>query len=173
VKLKPSRPLTDAAGLAVLAAVPFVAVEITLPGERGRAADAFVLLLGALLLLALVRITAAPREDEEPSVFELAARERPPPGAQLAELARMERDVVLATAERFDNPHRIRPLLRDIAELRLAATRGLDIRHDRDEARALVGDDVWELVDPERDPEAAPKLDLDRLERAVSTLERL
>jgi hypothetical protein len=173
MRLRLSRPLTDAAGMGAFVTVPFVAVLITLPGDRGLAAEVYILVLGALFLVALVRMTGEARQEGRRSLFEHAAKEQPASPDPLAELARMERDVVLATAERFDSPQRVRPLLRDIAELRLAATRGIDLRADREEAHAVLGDDVWELVDPERDPEAGPKLDLDRLEHAVSTLERL
>jgi hypothetical protein len=54
----------------------------------------------------------------------------------------------------------LRPLLAEIAEARLHA-RGIDAARDPADARALLGDPLWELVRPDREP---PE---DRLARAV------
>jgi hypothetical protein len=167
------RPLAASGGLAGVAAVPLIVVLLIRPGDRSRALDVYVLFLGAVILLALARMTAAKDRPESPP----AARRRPhPESARLPELARIEREVVLATGSEFDQHVRIKPLLRDVVEHRLWARRGVDLGEESERAQELLGPEVWELVRPEPpDPNSryVRGLDLAALRRVLDTVESL
>ncbi len=96
--------------------------------------------------------------------------------SQLAELARVEREVSLATGTAFDVHYRLRPALREVAAHRLATRRGIDLDRDPQAARAALGDEVWAIVKPDRERPAyhhAPGVPLERVRRAVEALERI
>jgi hypothetical protein len=166
--------LFRSAGLLTLGTIPFIVVLIALPGDRGRATDAYLLYLGAILLLALVRLTKRGASGE--SSFEHLAKPHPYTAEQLPELARMERNVVLATAKQFDSRQRIRPILREIAEHRLATSRGIYMDDDPGRAREVLGEEAWDLIHFEQDEldrRRGRGLELERLERVVQSLERI
>ena len=166
--------LFRSAGLLTLGTIPFVVVLIALPEDRGRATDAFLLYLDAILLLALVRLTKSGTSGE--SSFERLATRPSSETEQLPELARMERNVVLATAKQFDSRQRIRPILREIAEHRLATSRGIYMDDDPDRAREVLGEEAWDLIHFEQDEldrRRGRGLELERLERVVDSLENI
>src|SRR6266542_7085503 len=169
------RPFIISGALAAVGAVPFLIMLVVRPGDRTRAADIYILFLGALLLLALVRVTAEGRRKARPSLLDLDEERSTPPG-QLPELARVEREVVLGTAREFDLHLRIRPLLRDVAEQRLWRIHGIDFEREPDRAREVLGEEAWELVKPDRPaPNARFRqgLDLPGLTRVVDTIEEV
>jgi hypothetical protein len=93
-----------------------------------------------------------------------------------AMLARLEQEVALGAAGSFDLHHHLRPRLRTIAAELLTARRRISLDGDRLEARALLGEEAWELVRKDRSPPedrlargAAP----DVLDRVVASLELL
>jgi len=96
---------------------------------------------------------------------------RPPPS-----LARLEQLSALGVASSFDLQYRLLPPLRAIASGVLEARRGIDLDRDRDEARPILGEEAWELLEPSR---AAPVDRLSRgmtqsgLTRVVDSLERV
>jgi hypothetical protein len=160
-----------AVGVGLLVAV-LIAVT-TVP--RTRLADGYVLFVGGLLLVGLVRATSAAGASEEASVYERALRRRGRAPARPSELARIEREVVLASTSSFDVHYRLRPILREVAAHRLAG-RGIDLDAGAPETRALLGEDVWELVRPDREPpddRFGPGLPLSRLRTTLDTLERI
>lgn len=164
----------QSAGLLTLGTVAFIGILLTLPGDRSVAADAYFLFLGAILLLALVRLTRGVARADALS-FDRLAEGRPTEEEQLPELARMERNVVLATAKQFDSRQRIRPILREIAEHRLATNRGIFMDDDPDRAREALGEEAWDLIhfdQDESDRRRGRGLELERLERVVDRLER-
>jgi hypothetical protein len=70
---------------------------------------------------------------------------------------------------------RLRPLLVEIAELRLAR-RGLRLDRDPVEARRLLGPAAWELVRPDRPPPPgrdAPGVEAQGLDEVLEALEAL
>jgi hypothetical protein len=90
------------------------------------------------------------------------------------QLARVERIASLSSASTFDVHYRLRPLVRNIAQARLAR-RGVDLELQPDAARAIVGDRVWELIRPDIEPPPdrhARGLDRDELRQLVEALER-
>ncbi|HEX2302354.1 MAG TPA: hypothetical protein VHH57_01915 [Gaiella sp.] len=132
-----------------------------------------VVLLALGLGAALGRLhRAVPRR---PSQFESAFTMTPSPPARPVSLARIEREVTLATGTAFDVHFRLRPVLREIAT-GLLLRRGLDLERSPDRARSVLGPELWELVRPDRPPpedRTAPGLPIAAVERAVDDLERL
>jgi hypothetical protein len=134
---------------------------------------AYVLALTCIALVALAR-EAHVSHDWERSTSELeralaprtTTRERP------TELVRVERDVTLSVANAGELHTRLLPKLRDVATARLAVDRGVSFAH----AREILGDDVWDLLRPDRPAPAdrsAPGLPLARIADLVDTIERL
>lgn len=165
------RHFAESGVLAALGTIPLVVILLVYPGETSRALDVYVVFLGALFLLALVRI--APGEREE--VRGLAPREDRPPD-RIVELDRLERDVVLATGSELEQHVRIKPLLRDVVEDRLWRSRGVELDASPDRARELLGEELYELVRPGRpDPDARyfRGLDLERLTRVLDRIEAI
>jgi hypothetical protein len=69
----------------------------------------------------------------------------------------------------------LRPLLREIAAARLNRRRVRLVRN-ADEARAMLGDDLWEIVRPGRPRPADPRargVSLEQLAQMTDRLERL
>ena len=88
----------------------------------------------------------------------------------------MERQLVLGVADADHAHRRLLPLLRAAAAARLSARHGLELERRPDAARALLGDDTWELLRPDRpepDDRNAPGLPMGQLRDVISTLERL
>jgi hypothetical protein len=136
-------------GLVVTLAAGIVA--LTTSGGHAILLDVYLLCLGGVLLLALVRTTRARSTDVRPSPFDqaFAAMRRNP--AESGELA-LVRDLELSTYNGFHLHARVRPLLRDIAAHRLRARYGVELDLEPGRARELVGTDAWELVRPDRPP---------------------
>jgi hypothetical protein len=94
--------------------------------------------------------------------------------ARPAGLEQAERIVVLAAVNSFDLHLRLRPRLQAIAEHRLASRRGL--RLDSREAREALGEELWELLRPERpspDDRFAPGLPLAGQRAALDRIEKI
>ena len=92
-----------------------------------------------------------------------------------ADLERIERVVATGGATKADVHSRLRPLLREIALARLLR-RGVRLDQSPDAARALLGDELWEIVRPGRPrPEdlRAPGVSFEQLTAIVDRLERL
>jgi hypothetical protein len=68
----------------------------------------------------------------------------------------MERELELGIADATHAHRRLLPLLRAAAEARLASRRGVDLDRRPDVAEARLGEDVWELLRPDR-PEPADR----------------
>ena len=62
----------------------------------------------------------------------------------------MDREIVLGIADADHAHRRLLPLLRSAAAARLAARHGFELDRRPAAARALLGDEVWELLRPDR-----------------------
>ncbi len=149
-------------------------VVVAAPGAAGLVAHIWLVAVLALALgFALVRLRRAiPRRA---SAFDAAFAPSRPTRARPASLARVEREVTLATGTAFDVHYRLRPLVAPLST-GLLLRRGVDPERRPDEARALLGPDLWELVRPGRpapDDRTAPGIPLAAAERMVDDLERL
>ena len=160
--------LAAAVGAALLLASLFY------PVPRARAVDGYLLFLGALVAFALVQATRAASPASAESGYERALRRRRRRPARPPELEKLEREVVLAAMSSFDLHMRMRPLLREIAGHRLATRRGLDLDRGGPEVEAVLGEDLWQLLRPGREPphdRFAPGLPLGDLRRVLDRIE--
>jgi hypothetical protein len=108
-------------------------------------------------------------------VFEPGLRPRVKTELWPAQLVRLERIIEWSGSNGLDAHTRLRPLLVEIAEVRLAR-RGLRLDRDVADARRLLGSTAWELVRPDRPPprdREAPGIAPRDLEEILDALEAL
>jgi hypothetical protein len=137
---------------------------------------AYVLVLAAIVLATLTRLARGASEWREASQFERALRTGADTPVRPPELVRTEREITLGSVSANHLHTRLLPILRGAAAARLAAHHRVELEHRPDAARALLGDEAWELLRPDRPPPEdrnAPGLPLRRLRALVDTLERL
>ncbi len=129
---------------------------------------------------ALVLAVALPRTLRRPDA--LGPRRRrarlrgPRRRATTPDLASLDRLLSLSVASAEDVHVRLRPLVTDLARQRLADHAGVRLDADPGAARALLGDEAWELVRPDRPPPADRRgrgLPPERLRAIVESLERI
>jgi hypothetical protein len=168
------KSVSGAVTLAVTATVAAGIVLLLAPGHAALVGHTLLVVLLALsLAVALDRLQRA--VPTQSSGFDAAFAPEAATRARPASLARVEREVSLATGTAFDVHYRLRPTVRSVAN-GLLLRRGIDLERRPDRARPLLGADVWELVRPDRpapDDRTARGLELDAIERAVDSLERL
>jgi hypothetical protein len=159
-------------GAVVSATAGIVAVATS--GGRALLLDVYLLCLGGVVLLALVRLTRA-RAARATSPFDRASeamRARPPD----PEDRTLVRELELATFSAFHLHARVRPILRDIAAHRLRARYGVELDREAARARELIGAQAWELVRPDRprpDDRLARGPNVAQLKRVVDELEAI
>jgi hypothetical protein len=158
--------------------LPFVLVNVALivllgvrPIATSTILAAYVLALAAIALELVTRVLAARSSIEARSEFEHALARKPTEWTRPPELVRIERELTLGVASAGHLHMRLLPLLREIATARL----GFDTARVPERARGLLGDDVWELLRPDRPAPAdrnAPGVTQRQLERCIEALER-
>jgi hypothetical protein len=127
--------------------------------------------IGAVIGLAALAVRL-PAGDP---VFEPGLRPRVKTDPWPAQLVRLERVVEWSGSSDLDAHTRLRPVLIEIAEVRLAR-RGLRLDRDVAEARRLLGSTTWELLRPNRPPPSdrdAPGISPHELEEMLEALEAL
>jgi hypothetical protein len=112
--------------------------------------------VAAIALVLLVRHSRDGRAPQHAGRFEAALRGRKETPQQPVELLRMERELELGIADATHAHRRLLPLLRAAATARLASRRGVELDRRPEAAEALLGEDVWELLRPDR-PEPADR----------------
>lgn len=126
---------------------------------------AYVLALAATALVVLARLARTQEEWERAtSELERALAPRPPLRARPNELVRVERDLVLSTANEADFHARLRPMLLEIAAARV------------EQPEKALDRESWELLRPDRrlpDDRGAPGPSLARVGGLVDAIERL
>jgi hypothetical protein len=138
------------------------------------AAELGFVVLGALGA-AVCLVALAVRLPADQRVFESGLRPRVRTVVWPAQLVRLERIVQWSGSSAVDSHTRLRPVLVEIAEVRLTR-RGLRLDRDVAEARRLLGPKVWELVRPDRPAPRdrdAPGLAAGDLEEILDALEAL
>ncbi|HKN63742.1 MAG TPA: hypothetical protein VJV76_05355 [Gaiellaceae bacterium] len=156
-----------------LAVIALVALLAPPKLATSRALAIWLVIVAALVLVALIRESRERAGPIPPSRFEQALRRRKPATAQPEELVRMEREILLGIAD-ADHAHRqLLPLLRATASARIAARHGLEPGRRPELERELLGEEVWQLLRPDR-PEPAdrhgPGL---RQEQVVAVIEKV
>lgn len=157
----------------MLATAALLLVRVFVPGRNELALDVYVLILGGMALLALVSWLrqAIPDPMESPVAETLQRRSAHP--ERIAELDRLERELYLGSTTAFDLHYRLRPVLREIAANRLER-HGLQLDAGGSRVREALGNDLWEIVRPDREPPGdrhAPGPGLARMRRIVEQLE--
>lgn len=152
-----------AAGRALaLPTAALLAIVVFAPGRIELGVRIYALLFCAavivVLLLALRRAYPDESALHEPKA-RAATRVRPP------SLARVELETALAVAGSFDLHYHLVPRLRALAAGLLRSRRQLSLAEDQGAAHAILGDEAWELVRPDR---PAPQ---DRLAKGIAPRE--
>lgn len=146
------------------------------PLSTQRLLSVYVLALAAVGLAALARVAQPGEERLLASQFERALAGRRTGPSRPPELVRTERELILGIGSAGHAHRRLLPLLREAAAARLAAGHGIELARRPDAARALLGEEAWELLRPDR-PEPvdrnAPGIPSARVEELVTTLESL
>jgi Ser/Thr protein kinase RdoA (MazF antagonist) len=166
----PRRPI-----LPVLAASSALVVLLAVrPLSTARALAIWVVLVAAIALLLLVRHSRDSRGGG--ARFEAALRRPQSSAPEPVELLRMERDLELGIAGAAHAHRRLLPILREAAAARLGARHGIELERRPDAARELLGEDVWDLLRPDR-PEPAdrfgPGIARARVAAAIERVESL
>jgi len=138
-------------GLVISAAAGVAAVASS--GGHAILLDVYLLCMGGVLLLALVRVTRAQAPAARDSRFDAALTAMRRPAAESGEPA-LVRDLELSTYSAFHLHARLRPVLREVAAHRLRARYGVELDAEPARAHELVGAAAWELVRPDRPPPA-------------------
>jgi hypothetical protein len=159
-------------GLVFSAAIGFAALAVS--GLRDALLEVYLLGIGGVLLLALVRTTSETGSGKRESDFDRAvadmSRRHPSDSGELT----MVNDVQQSVASTFHLHTRLRPILREIAAHRLSMRFGVDLQREPDRARELIGVEAWDLVRPERPPPSdrlAPGPPASQLSKVVEQLE--
>ena len=157
---------------------PTIALTVALAIAPERAELEAHVWLVVVLGLALISLRRSVRSTypPSPSPFLQSLDGRREKIDRPASLLRVEREVSMARASAFDVHFRLRPTLGTLATELLAFRRGVDLSRSPEQSRAVLGDDLWELVRPDRPhpPQRhAPGIDAERLERVVTALERV
>ena len=129
---------------AVISVVAGLAVLLT-PLPLGLAGRFWMVALGIVAASALIRAgLASHRQLAVPAArLRRSAGKAPdrPPG-----LAEVERAVDFGSWSQSDLQHRLRPILVEVAEHRLGSLRGIDLQRQPERARAVLGEDLWQLM---------------------------
>jgi hypothetical protein len=168
------RILRRALGLAAIASAIAGALALFTHGFGAAVLDGWLLAMGAVILLALVRL-ARLRAPAATSTLDEAAQRMRTPEPVPPELA-LERDLILSRAIDFHFYVRLRPVLREIAAHRLRTSYGIELDREPGRARDLIPAQAWAVVDPHRPPpndRLAPGPTLEQLSAVVHELERL
>jgi hypothetical protein len=170
------RPVVVRWALGVLAATMAVLASWWLaPGRRELELDLFVLVLGGMSMLAMTSWLKQVAPADERSELEAALVPHARQSPTVQELDRLERELSMGAARAFDLHSRVRPVLREVASARLAR-RGLELDPRSEPVRELLGDELADLLDPDRqlpDDRQAAGPGLDRLGATIERLERL
>jgi hypothetical protein len=170
------RLLSGAALMTMLATLAYVVARLAAPGRRALWLDVYLLVLGAIAVFAAVLATRQAFPLDNRSLLAAALEREPREPLRPQELERLEREVTLGTSTAFDLHYRLRPILREVAEQRLADRRGLRLDRGGREVEAALGEELWELVRPDRKPPKeryARGLAPEAVRQAVERLESL
>jgi hypothetical protein len=159
-------------GAVVLGALVLIVALTVAPQHAEVAADVYLIFFGGLVLLGLAVVTGRSGASVQDSAFEDARRPRPRrPEGTLPALERLTRELSLGTQSAFDYHFRLRPVLTEITEARLAA-RGRRL----EDAERLLAPEAWDLVRPDRPAPTdrhAAGADPNAVRRLVEALEKI
>jgi hypothetical protein len=161
--------------LVLLPSLGLVVALLIAPQRATLAIHVWLLIVLGLAFLAFLRLVQA-LYHPAPSPFERSLRRQQPAAERPGSLSRLEREVSMAGSAAFDVHFRLRPVIAELATELLSSRRGIDLERDPDRAHAALGDDVWELVRPDRTQPTerhGSGIDEAQLGRVVTALERV
>jgi hypothetical protein len=141
---------------AVVAAVVLLALLALRPLATPRALAIWIVVVTAIVLLVLVRHSRGGHRLQHTGRFEATLRGRKEAPQPPVDLLRMERELELGIADATHAHRRLLPLLRAAATARLDSRHGIELERRPEAAEALLGEEVWELLRPDR-PEPADR----------------
>ena len=136
----------------------------------------WVVLVAALVLVVLLQHSRQRGRPEHPARFEQALSRGKRADPEPVELLRMERELMLGIANADHAHRRLLPLLRAAAAAHLSARHGLELERRPEAARSLLGEDVWELVRPDRpapEDRHGPGVPRERIAAVIERVESL
>jgi hypothetical protein len=169
------RTLVRPAVAALLGAMALGVAIAVRPGDSNLAVEAFVLLIGAIAVGFLAKATADSFDAASESQLQRALVRPRGKRERVGDLARLERELEMATESAYDVHYRLRPIFREIAASRLAR-RAVDLETEGGHAEQLLGPDAWAFVRPDAvrpSDHYAPGAQLEEIERAIDALEKL
>jgi hypothetical protein len=168
-----------AGGLALgvgLATVALILVAVLEPGKRGLEGDIYVLVVGGMAVLTAVLAARRAYPVSVSSSVAAALESEPREAISPSDLDRTGRVLSMASNAAFDVHFRLRPILREVAEQRLAERRGLRLDSGDRRVRDALGNDLWEVVRPDREPPTrrfGEGISTARMQRILERLESL
>ena len=148
------RDVLGAARTLLIPSIALLGIVVIAPGrlELAGRVYALVLCVAVIVVLLLALRRAYPDETVLRGPARSAPRRVPPPS-----LGRIEHETALAIAGSFDLHYHLVPRLRAVAAGLLSSRRNVSLTETPETARAILGEDAWELVRPDRPaPDAVP-----------------
>jgi hypothetical protein len=161
--------------LTALATIALVLARFAQPGRFALELDVYILVVGGLALFEVIVATREAYPGAGRSALAEALDREPPGPLRPPELERLERELTLGASTAFDLHYRLRPTLREIAGERLAS-RGLRLDEGGAAVEEALGEELWEIVRPDREPPVrrfAHGISHDAALRVVERLEAL
>lgn len=160
---------------AVLATAALAFALLAFPSHANLVLHVYIVALGLLGLWVVTGVISDAYPAGRTSSIELALRRRRPPAERLEELQKIENAVSFAGFSAFDYHYRLRPLLREVADQRLAAHWNVNLSADSRAAKKILGDHVWVAITSGEHPDDrdAPGIKIAELGVIVSRLESL
>jgi len=143
-----------AVGMGMLVSLGAGIALIFTAGNRAAVIDIYLLVIGGIVLLGLVRVARVLRRRTPASSFEAAVARARAPRSVEEDVLTLDREVELSRMDGFHFHVRMRPVLRDVAAHRLRVRYGIELDREPERARELLPAEVWEVVRPDRPPPA-------------------
>ena len=170
-----SRVVSRAVKVALALSAALGIVAFTSTGMRDVLLDVYLLAMGGVVLLALVRMTRVKAPAAGPSQLDRARERMETPPADSGELT-LVRELELSKMSAFHLHVRLRPVLQEIAAYRVRKRYGVELSTEPERARELIGSSAWEIVRPDRPPprdRLAPGPSFAQLSEVVDELEKV